>query len=345
MIGNLLFALAIQEDGEEWMLFVAADHLNSCSIRGGDSLQLARLNLCCGEKANSVAAYVPASVYLRLAIKSLRKIDNHWACQYDLSLRIFRALCDVELCLGNFVSGDELAREVIGKAQNLQDRLPTFLSLAIAKGRQDQHGEAYELCQRALLDMKAVPKRHHAFHIFKDNFLIKRKLKRYSDYDILLFPRLKNERKKAIVQFLAEGQLRAYYCGDMVAYMFCCLRGLRIAFKYGISTASAYAFAAYGLFLDSVCGDHRGALRMARVARQILTRVEDTVETKSNKALALTVLSYYIEAWSCSRDHVLSTCHLAHQVISSFRVHRSYQLFTSDFYCASRPEWKVATSK
>lgn len=314
MIGTQLFELVENGEGEDWMLFVAADHLNSCSIHGGYSLTLAKLNLLCGEKANVVAAYVPASMYLQLAMKSLRKSKDHWESQYDLSLRLFRALCNVELCLGNFVSGDQLAREVIENARNLQDRLPTFLSLAIAKGRQEKHAEAYEICQRALLDLKAVPQHYHALHVLKDKHIIQRKLKKYSDYDILLLPQLKNERKQAIARFLAEGQLRAYYCGDMMEFMFCCLKSMRIAFKYGISAASAYAFVSYGLFLDSVCGDHVGALRMAALGRQILTRVEDTMYSKTHTALTLTIISFYIEAWSCPRDQILSTAHLAHEV-------------------------------
>jgi predicted ATPase len=364
MIGTRLFKLVENDEGEDWMMFVAADHLNPCSIHdGGDSLTLARLNLLCGEKANVVAAYVPASIYLQLAIKNLRKCPDHWESNYYLSLRIFRALCDVELCLGNFESGDQLAKEVMDRAQNLQDRLPTFLSLAVAKGRQEQHAAGYQICLQALYDLNAVSRRYHALHVLKDLHIIKRKLKKYSDYDILLLPQLTNERKRSIARFLAEGQLRAYYCGekngilapqqradldfalhllssmqrnclqrcpgsrnltfvvlfvsamtgDMMGYMFCCLKGLRITLKYGLSAASAYAFAAYGLVLDRV-NDHAGAMRMAALAKQVLSRVENTVESKVHKALTLVVISFYIEAWSCPREQILSTGHLAHEV-------------------------------
>ncbi len=323
MIGNTLFSLT-ENNREDWMLFVAADHLNSSCISGGDSLALARLNLLCGEKARAVAAYVPCAFYLQHAIKYLRKVENHWISQYDLSLRIVRSLCDVELCLGKFHSGDDLAKELIDNARNLEDRLPTLLSLAMSKGRQDRHEEAYELCEKALFDLRAIPRRLQALQMIRDRFIVQRMLRRYTDNDILQLSRLESERKLSEVHFLSEGQLRAYYCGDMVAYMFCCLRSLRIAFKYGLSASSAYSFAAYGLFLDIACEDHEGALRMAQLARQILTRVEESVDSKTPKALALTAIGYSIEAWSCSREHVLETGHLAHQVSHFFFCHSCF---------------------
>lgn len=313
MIGNKLCEIAEKEGGEDWMIFVAADHLNSCSSREGDVRTLAKLNLLCGEKANAVAAFVPGSIYLRLAIKYLRKIQNHWVSEYDLSLRVFRALSGIELCLGNYLSGEELAQEVMEHAQTLQDRLPTVLSLAAAKGRQDKHEEAFNLCQQVLLELKAIPRRFQALNMVNDHYIIKRKLRMYSDNDIFLLPMLAEKCKMSIVQFLSESQLRAYYCGDMVGFMSCVLRSLRISFEDGLSASSAYSFAAYGLFLDRSCGDHEGALRMARISRQILSRVDDSADSKTAKALALTTISYAIEAWSRPRDEVLLNGHLAHQ--------------------------------
>lgn len=313
MIGNKLCEIAEKDGGEDWMIFVAADHLNSCSFRGGDVRTLAKLNLLCGEKANSVAAFIPGSLYLRLAVKYLRKIENHWVSEYELSLRLFRALSGIELCLGNYKSGDELARELMEHARTLQDRLPTILSLASAKGRQDKHEEAFELCQKALLELKAIPRRFQALNMLSDHYFIKRRLRTYSDNDIILLPMLTEKCKMSIVQFLSESQLRAYYCGDMVAFMACVLRSLRISFEDGLSASSAYSFAAYGLFLDRACGDHEGALRMARLSRQILSRVDDSVDSKIAKALALTTISYAIEAWSRPQEEVLLNGHLAHQ--------------------------------
>jgi predicted ATPase len=309
LIGRKLFELASADVGQDWMLFIAADHLNSCTNHGQDSLFLAKLNLSCGVKAVAVAAYVPASVYLRLALKSLQQLDDHWESHYSLSLRLFRSICDIELCLGKFDSGNHLGQEAISHAKNLQDRLPTFLSLAISKGKQHRHAEAVELCQVALLELGATPKRCHALHMLKDHQIVKRLLKKHSDSDILLFSKLKNEKKLAAVGFLSECALRAYSCGDLVESMFCTLRLLRITFKFGLSGASATAFANYGAFLGGQCGDHDGGLRMTRLARQVLDRTSDS---KPHKAATLMVCGFYIEAWSCPRDKVLDTGQQAH---------------------------------
>jgi hypothetical protein len=197
------------------MLFAAADHLNSCTGDNQDSLALSKLNLSCGERASSVADFVSASVSLRLALKALRKLDDHWKLHYDLSLRIYRAICDIELCLGNFESGNDLGQNLIGNCKKLQDKLPTFLALAVAKGRQDRHAEAMELCQTAICQLNAIPKSFHTMHMLKDNQIEKRLLKQYSSYDILMLPKMKDEKKLAAVDFLVECAARAFYCGNL----------------------------------------------------------------------------------------------------------------------------------
>jgi hypothetical protein len=84
----------------------------SCTGHGEEPFSLAGLNLTCGEKACSVAAFVPASVYLRLALKLFRRLEGRWQTHYDVSFRLYRVLCNVELCLGNFDSGNGSANYI-----------------------------------------------------------------------------------------------------------------------------------------------------------------------------------------------------------------------------------------
>ena len=65
MIGRRLYELALQRTGEDWMFFVAADHLNSLSTAIDDPILLVELNLTCGRKASEVAAFLSASQYLK----------------------------------------------------------------------------------------------------------------------------------------------------------------------------------------------------------------------------------------------------------------------------------------
>ena len=312
MVGRKLYELYFLQEGKDWMLFVAADHLNSCIGHGGkDDLSLAELNLACGKKARFLAAFVPASLYLRLAVNYLRKLSKDpWESHYELSYHIYREITDNELCVGNFESGNELARIVVNNARNLGDKLPTFLVLAEAKGRQQKHSESLLLCQEALIKVGAIPKRMHFLHMKKDVRVIKRFFKKYSDYDILLLPICQDKAKIIVMDLLSQASRRALFCGDQTEFLFCIARKLRMTFEYGFTRGSAHAFASYGQFLQTSDSDVEGALRMGRLARQILDKTDPI--SRPMKSQTLYVVAYFIEAWGFPREHVMESLREAH---------------------------------
>lgn len=299
IIGMRLFELGELDSGEDWMFFVAADHLNSTKHQQSDPLMLARLNLMCGERAYGVAAFKPASQYLREGLQLLKQIDSHWHSHYDLSLRLYRAISDVELCLGNFDLGNALGQQVLKNAQTLQDKLDTYLSLVGAKGRQHRHAEALDLSKVALRLMGDHPKR---FNSAFDDLAVKRYFKRHSDFDILRLPIMEDETKVAAMKFYSEVAFRSFLCGRWAEYIIACLRMLRMTFKFGLCDKSALGLACYGVFLGS-CGNQEGAMRMARLARQV---IELTKEKKS-EAIVLIAISIYIDCWGGSHENTLET--------------------------------------
>jgi len=312
MIGRKLYELYFQPEGKDWMLFAAADHLNSSVGHGGkDDLSLAELNLLCGKKARFLAAFAPASMYLRLALNYLRRLDkNPWKSHYELALQIYREISDSELCLGNFESGNELAQIVLKETKELEDKLSTFLALAEAKGRQQQHAESLRLCQEALVRVGAIPKRMHFFHMKKDINVIKRFFKRYSDQEILLLQVCEDKTTHMVMDLLSQASRRSHLCRNKIEFQFCICRKLRLTFKFGLMRGSAHALASYGQLLIDQGHDIESALRMARLSRAILTKTE--LMSNAMKPQTLFVLGYWIEAWSEPREHVMETLQEAH---------------------------------
>jgi hypothetical protein len=311
LVGIKLMELYGGPQGKDWMPFVAADHLNSCTGHGLDALYLVGLNIECGEKASSVAAFVPAALYMRLALNYLKKLgDNHWERYYDLSLRLYRAITDIELCLGNCDSGKELGQAILDHARSLEDKLPTFLVMCMSKGTQQLHAEAMTLCQDALISLDAIPKRMHLLHMLKDLWTVKRLFDKHSDYDILHLPPCQDSRMAWIMDFLTQCSLRAYYCGNIVEFMFCVVRKLRMTFNYGLAGGSAHALATYAFFLMGPGNDSKLALRLARLARNIQERTDPS--SRPTRALTLVVIASYVEAWSLPREQCLGTLQEAH---------------------------------
>ena len=66
-----------------------------------------------------VSAFVPASIYLRKGLEALAQIETPWKDYYDMTLRLFRASADVELCLGNFDVGTTYCCVIIDNALRL----------------------------------------------------------------------------------------------------------------------------------------------------------------------------------------------------------------------------------
>ena len=202
------------------------------------------------------------------------------------------------------------ATKVIEKAHTLDDKLPTYFSLAVAKGRQHKHAESLVLCQDALIRMRALPKRMRFIHVMRDTFIVKRLLKKHSDADILTLPICQDVRMTTINDFFTEYALRSYHCGNTLEWHFAVVRKMRIAFKYGLSRGSAHAFACFGVYFLEAENNSKEALRMARVARDIMSRIERF--SRPTNALTLLTNAYFIEAWSFPRESVMETLQLAH---------------------------------
>ena len=312
MIGKKLYELYDRPGGKEWMLFAAADHLNTSIGHGGkDHRTLAKMNLTCGQKARFRAAFAPASMYLRQSLFYLRKLDrNPWKLHYDLSYDIYRELSHSELSMGYFEKGNELAQILLKETRTLEEKLSTYWVLAEAKGKQQQHHESLRICQDALVRVTAIPKRMHFFHMKKDINVIRRFFKKYTDDEILLLPLCQDKTNEMVMDLLSQASRRSHLCRNKTEFQFCICRKLRLTFKFGFTRGSAHAFAAYGQLLIDQGNDIVNALRMSRLSRAILAKTDPI--SNLMKPQTLFVVGYWIEAWSCSRDQVMETLREAH---------------------------------
>jgi hypothetical protein len=70
--------LGNSSEGEDWMLFLAADHLNVVGKNGMSPLETATLNAQIGEKAVATAAFIPALKDLERGMEALCQIKSPW---------------------------------------------------------------------------------------------------------------------------------------------------------------------------------------------------------------------------------------------------------------------------
>ena len=229
------------ENVASWMLYAAADHLNSVvySFRmlqakeeDRDPLQLVKLNLRVGEMAAKKTAYATASKYLQQALRDLEHHSSRdfWSKKYyELAIELYGLYATVELSQGNFELGRRLAQQVLDHAVCTEDTLYTRLALALAFSKEGDHVASKRVLVDALrlIDMYPARKISVTWDLLKDYFYIKKYLQTHSDEDILSLPHLEEGVEYIGMQLLLNSADQSYYLGDplasMVSSLFCLL--------------------------------------------------------------------------------------------------------------------------
>ena len=308
-IGKHLLELSSTAIGADWMLFVAADHLNSIPDPGLDPLELVRLNLKAGEQAIEISAFLPASTYLSRALQEIEKVADPWETHYALSLQLYRSAAEVEICLGNFETGSSLSQVISEKVDDVLDKLPTLVSVADGLGRLERHAEALELNMKCLDMLKCFPRKNHLFNAVRSLVKVKKLLKKHSNYDIMLLPMMTDENKLHAMVIISQMALRAYHCSNMPVVLLCILRQITLTFDYGLCPDSCVGFASYGFLLSGTFGDQEGGNRMARLSKDLLQAQGGGMVT----SFVLFTVSAYIDAWAVPIPQLLETFQKSHK--------------------------------
>lgn len=312
-MGLKLYEIGLNNEKETWMLFAAAEHLNSSStFSQTNPLFLAKVNLTIGEQASKISAYDQASKYLIAGLKCIMTIPDYhpWEADYDLTLQLHRAVADVELCLGRFENGNRIGRRLIEKARTLDDKLPTYESLALALGREELHAEAVEMNRDAMILLGEYPKRNRILFLIKELVVIMSYLKKTSDEDMLRLPVMTDKSKESALIFSRGLAIQAFYCDNHIEFLLATLRALQVTFQYGLSGYSAMAVVAYALVQSSGLNDNAGAVRSVRLAKDIV-RVCDA---KDQEPAFRFCVSHFIEGWSESHEKSLENYRQGHLI-------------------------------
>jgi histidine kinase len=301
---------------KEWMLFTAADHLNASSFLyrmmrdhasaviikshdGGDILT--HLNCHVGYLAANKAAYETASKYLNLAAQELMHINKDpWDSQYEMTLKIYTKMVEVELWQGHFEKGRATAEQILTKSRTPPDRLPTQLALAKAFGREENHIEALRMAITALKSLKVYPVCKYGC-LVRNLLYVKRYFRRKRDDEILSLPLMTDERCLMAMEFLSVASYQAYYVGNLPDFLVMMLLMLRKTFVLGLCGQSAVAFIGYALLCNNL-NDMEGAHRFSTLSRQVLNRTK----AKHLEAIQMLVVAHWITGWRDPHPQVLT---------------------------------------
>ena len=218
-IGRKLYKLGSMVGGEDWMLFVAADHLNASIPVDKEPIFMTKLNFDVGARASLMGGFSLASLYLHKGLSLLQTLPNYWSHYYDTSLQLYQATAKVELILGNFDEGNQLTQQLFKYCKNENDKLKSYISMAHALGSQAFHADALKVNWKALKIMGDRKPCSKVLEIVKELVSVNLYFRQHSDDDILKLPILTDEIKCMKMKVYDDLIVRAYYVHDDLQFI------------------------------------------------------------------------------------------------------------------------------
>ena len=253
-VGRVLKQLAESSD-KEWTIFLAAEHLNRAVgliSDDQDKMDLILLNKRAAELASEKSALVPASEFLVASLNLIGDSSSRWNAHYDLSMQVSIQLADTECILGRFGTCEDLIWRVLQNARSLEDKIPAYFSQFESFTAQGNLMEAVNLGIKTLeLLGEPIRRKPSKLQVHLELASVRRILKGMTNEEILQLPQMDNAKTIAAMRMMSKTNRLAWFTGQMELAVFLCLRMVRRTCRYGLTWASAQAFAGLG----AGCGD------------------------------------------------------------------------------------------
>ncbi|GAB4181838.1 MAG: hypothetical protein Fur006_17160 [Coleofasciculaceae cyanobacterium] len=261
--------------------------------------KLAQLNLIAGKKAKASAAWEPAWNYLRIGRDCLSA--DSWLRQYDLTLALYVEAAEVASSRGNFEEMEKLASLVLQQATSLLDKVKVYEVKIQAYTTQNTPLEAIEtaLSILKLLGIK-FPKKPNKLDVFLELVKTKLTLTGKQIKDLIDLPKMTDPYKLAAMRILSRVASAAYFASPELMGLIV-LKQVNLSIKYGNTSVSSYAYAAYGLILS---GEAVGDIDVGYKFGQLALRMVDKFNAKELNARTLFIVNYFIKHW---KEHLRET--------------------------------------
>lgn len=290
-IGQLLLKSSSESEREE-KLFDIVEHLNlgqELIAQANEREALAQLNLKAGQKARNSTAYAAAKVYLQIGIELLT--DNCWQSQYELTLNLYVAAVEVAYLNADFDDMEQIAAEVLEKAQTILDKVKTYEILMTAQTAQNKMLEAIAVGRDALAQLGVeLPNESEQVKIDLALQSLTRQLQDRRIEELLNLPVMTDLQIQAAMPILgilwspiiqAMPSLTPLLSSTMVS----------LSLQFGNAPASTVGYLIHGVVLCSFLGDVKTGYGFGKLALNLL----DRFNTPEFKSQILAVFSSWIQ--------------------------------------------------
>uniref|UniRef100_A0A7R9WCS1 Orc1-like AAA ATPase domain-containing protein n=1 Tax=Pseudictyota dubia TaxID=2749911 RepID=A0A7R9WCS1_9STRA len=255
-------------------LFIVVDQMHRgsrCISNHDENVNLAQLSLMAAQKAATMSAFLPSSVYLASGIGLLREED--WIANRDLCLDLFNLSAEMEFVLGKFSKVKALSEEVIARGTSLSEKLRAYYTLvrsSIARSggnSMDPFVTAFTVLRHlgeCLPSSVSLPDIQQ--EIMKTQAIL-----RTQRFELLELKEMTDVDKRQAMKFLyLVSCYSVWKRQEYFPYLAC--RMVQISISYGVCKESVVAFTFYGMVICGFAGDTDGGYQLGKAALNLMER-------------------------------------------------------------------------
>ncbi|WP_019498291.1 diguanylate cyclase domain-containing protein [Pseudanabaena sp. PCC 6802] len=265
----------------EEQIFVIVNHLNHGIALITDQIdrdRLAKLNLMACRKARMAIAYQAAGEYAAIALNLLGSAA--WQRQYETALALHELAAEVALLCGEFDQMNRWVDAAINRARTPLEQVGVYLVRIQALSIHNRLSEAISVGHSILTELGVrLPNPPSSEEIQQAVREINSSIGDRTIEELFHLPAMVEREKLAIMQVAAAIGPACFMLGSPLFPPLIALL-VNLSIRYGNSTASAYGYACYGLFLNSFLQDASTSGQFGRLAYR-LASISDAKNMRS----------------------------------------------------------------
>lgn len=262
------------------LVLLAVHHMNVGSkliMKSDEKVELARLNDQAAEISLGMSSFLTAADLLTTGL-SLLDPDTRWDQHYNLTLRLTSMLAHVQFCCGKHEASRRMIDEVLNHARSLDDKLGVYRSLILSLWQNGEQDATLDVTLSVLEQLGIrIPRRFRWVHIARGLFQTRRKLRSYTDEELLTFPEITEKNVLAAWTFVTLLIEISSVTGHMEYHILALLQALSMMLSRGHYKGTGLTLALVG-FLFHVFADFDAAYHYVKLALKIAARGNDVNE-------------------------------------------------------------------
>lgn len=263
-------------------------------------LSIAKLNLKASKKAKLTSAFSESLNYIETAIKLLP--ENTWETQYDLTLDIYQETAESAFLAGKFEEMHLYIDEILLKTKDLLSKVKPYEIRINAFKAENELKDALDTGLEILEQLgEKFPKKPSMLTVFPDLIKTFLKLRNKKQNDILALPEATDPIKIASIRILAIIAPSSYW-GNPTIFPHIIFRMCQISLRHGLTAASAFGFATYGVIMIGVLNKIKRGYPYGKIGLAIIKRFN----AKEWVAQVYTPVYALINIWNGHIKHTLT---------------------------------------